>query len=99
MNQFDPKKMKAILWIGISLISTALCLLLYSNWEIMLTEKILATSNLSIEEAIHYEELLYWWKTVYANTIAPTAVFFTISGTLSLVSLRLKMNLNKRLLS
>jgi len=88
--------MKPTIWIGILLLIVGSSIWLYSNWEIMVNEKILASSSLTIQEVWRYEGALQYWKTAYSIIITPTTVIFVTTGLITMISPKLARSLNKR---
>ena len=70
MNGVEKQKNHYTLWIGLSLILTAVCIWICSIIEIISNEFML-TQDLPIKEVWRYEGALQWWKNAYWTIILP----------------------------
>lgn len=69
---------------GLLLIFSALSICLISIIELVSNE-VMLTQNLSMEEVWRYEGALKWWKVVYNTTILPATAILMVSGILTIL--------------
>jgi hypothetical protein len=78
MNWINYKKLN-LTRIGLLLVILAMGIWIIAIIELVSNE-VMLTQNLSIEEVWRYEGALQWWKNVYATAIIPVTAVLTLSG-------------------